>query len=531
MGNVTSNIFTFSLDPNISIELKEYIDKEKNTTKTIKQDCENKRLNIKTTENTSSNENFNIIRVDKNNFSNYQYSILSQKNIAYIKEDNVYKFITSDYYVYIISDETLIKLILNMPRPRKIVYEISKNEHLTTSIYSMQLLANILENFKTHTIDELLNLYNIVSPDQYSKYHSLIDVFSKYEILIYKKQYNSYINFEQKVYNIFSSIEYNIDSDLLKQRKEVCKQNIDKLKNKLNISNIDINSNSETILSYISSSNSQNVFPSLNTQFIKAIKLEDYFNFVELLNEKRFIDFIDTSLMYDTYSQGCICSIKPYITNYTNKTVVIGTYKHLNQSIIAELLKNDKYIELVNNDKNIIEYLLIKNNIQYSTHLLIMLEWTLMALMNGCNTIDEYINYIFTNYSTLLSSSDIESLLNIVSSSLNELTDSINNIFKNKSITDNLILHEKVSPFYHTMLSIRRKLFKKLIINISEYIDDFNSKNKSKLYFIGYDNDSVYIECEEDSLNVAIDTLTRTLIRIYDNYLKRTKAHCYIEKL
>ena len=130
-----------------------------------------------------------------------------------------------------------------------------------------------------------------------------------------------------------------------------------------------------------------------------------------------------------------------------------------------------------------------------------------------------------------MSHSDVEYMVKIIKGALCELSDMITNYCNNKIITDNFIIHENITPLNSTILSTKRKLFKNLILDISEYITDFNRKNSTKLYFVGYDDDSIYIECEEDALNVGIDTLTRTLIRIYDLYLKKTKAHCHIEKL
>lgn len=536
MGNITSNVFDLNLDAfslaydDNKIEIKDYSNdkKLKNKADSIKKGVKKKNQIIPNTNNT-----FTIIDVNKNNFSQYQYALLSQKNIAYMIEDDKYKFLTLDYHVYIISDEKLIQMILNLPRPRKIVYSINSSEHLSNSIYSMQLLSNILENKKTTTIQELLTIWGYTYIDDYNSLYILIEMFNKYENLINKNQYNSYINFEQKIYNIFSTIEYNIDPLLLTARTQECENIINSLLTELNLKDLNIDNNSFEILNYIATlENNDNIFPSLNIKLLASIGMKKYMQLIELINERKFIKKVTSSaFLYDTYEEGCISSNKPYINKYTNNIVIRGSYSHLTQNILAETLKNQKYIYIVNDNNNILEHLLIKNNIKYTDNMLIMLEWILIGYINGCDTTDDYINYIYIHYSTLLSSSDVEYMVNIIKVQFSELSDMITNYCNNKMITDNIIIHENVTPLSSTILSIKRKLLKNLIIDISEYISDFNRKNKTNLYFIGYDDDSIYIECEEDSINVGIDTLTRTLIRVYDLYLKKTKAHCHIEKL
>jgi hypothetical protein len=536
LGNITSNVFDLNLDSfslannDLKIGIKDYSHEitSNNKADAIKKECEKKNQVI-----TKSDSSFTIIEVDKKNFNQYQYFLLNQNNIAYMLEENNYKFITLDHCVYIISDEKLIKMILNMPRPRKIVYSINAGELLSKSIYSMQLLANILEDKKTTNIQELLTFWGHTYIDDYNSLYILIEMFNKYEKLIYKNQYNSYINFEQKIYNIFSFIKYNIDPMLLTTRTKECEDNINLLLKKLNIDGLDIDADSFEILNYIASlENNDGIFPSLNLKLLESIDMKEYMQLIELIDERKFIKKVTLgNISYDTYEEGCISSYKPYINNYTNNIVIRGTYAHLTQNILAEILRKQKYIDIVNGNNNILEFLLIKNNIKYTDNMLIMLEWILMASINGCDTYDDYVNYIYINYYTLLSHSDVEYMVNIIKGALCELSDMITNYCNNKIITDNFIIHENITPLNSTILSTKRKLFKNLILDISEYITDFNRKNSTKLYFVGYDDDSIYIECEEDALNVGIDTLTRTLIRIYDLYLKKTKAHCHIEKL
>ena len=113
---------------------------------------------------------------------------------------------------------------------------------------------------------------------------------------------------------------------------------------------------------------------------------------------------------------------------------------------------------------------------------------------------------------------------------LSELLDLLDKSLS-KIFTGQLILHGEFTGLNKYILSAQRKLEKDLIIDVCDYINDFNGKNKTQIHFIGYYRDSIYIECKEGSLNVALDTLTRTMVRIYDRHFKKTKAHCLVENL
>lgn len=91
-------------------------------------------------------------------------------------------------------------------------------------------------------------------------------------------------------------------------------------------------------------------------------------------------------------------------------------------------------------------------------------------------------------------------------------------------------MHGNFKTFKKLYLNTERKLVKELILEVDSYLKDFNKQNKSKIYFLGY-SDGIYLSCEDESLNVAIDTLSRTMVSVYDKFLKKTKAYCYIENL
>lgn len=545
MGNITSNIFDLDLlnfsmayieneNADILPEMNEVpANKKINQAEIFKEKVQNIQPNL-TIDNTVHQPCFKEIKITKDNFHQHQFSLLNQKNISYLIGDSEYKFITIDYNVYIISDENLIKMILNLPRPRKIIYKHTAESLLTPSIYSMQLLANILENIKTNTLQELIEIYNYEYVDVYTSKLTLLTIFNKYEKLISKNQYNKYINFEQKIYNIFSTINYTLDDTLLSKRKNECLLLIQEYLNKLDIRDkIDVNLSLEEIVKQIASIEDNNmIFPSSNKQLLDSIELDEYNKLVDLLVEKESISkIINKNALYDTYYNGSISSFNPCIENYTNNIIIKDSYNNLFQHFIAEILRNQKFIELLNDNKNLLEYYLIKNNASYNNNILIMLEWVLRAYIYGCKTEDEYINYIFNNYSTILSNSDITKLIDLMEKELKDLLHMINEYSNNKLITDNIILHEEESSFLTSILSLNRKLFKNLVLEVYEYIEDYNSKNNAKLNFLGFDNDAIYIECDPEALNVGIDTLTRTLVKIYDKYLKKTKANCHIEKL
>ena len=169
-------------------------------------------------------------------------------------------------------------------------------------------------------------------------------------------------------------------------------------------------------------------------------------------------------------------------------------------------------------------------NIEYKDNIIILLEWAFFASINGCKTIEDYKLYFYTQKHTILCDDDVTYIVNILNNDLHQILDLIDTS-SSVIYDDNLILHGDFTIFNKLLLGIQRKLTKDLIIEVSDYIIDFNNKNKAKINFIGYYEDTIYLECEEGSLTVAMDTLTRTLVRVYDKYLRKTKAHCLVENL
>ncbi|NFN06501.1 hypothetical protein FDB50_17565 [Clostridium botulinum] len=533
MGRINSNLFNLDLngstDNNDEIInfMDEKIDIEeiyKNYSKILSSESKTLREKV-----CIHNIEFKIIEVTKENFSKNQYEILKHHNIALDIKDNTYSFITPDGIIYKILDSDLVSIVMNTPRPRKITYDLPG---LTSSVYSMQLLANILENIKSSTIAELITSYGYKYTDDATALNLFINIFSIYEKIIYKYQYNNYINKENKIYNIFQNICYEIYNEKYPEIITNIDKNIFELCQKLKIDNI-CNYEVLDFLKYIVTlENNDLIYPSLNLELLDSINLTDFSNLIKLLSEKNFIENVNNNtLLHDTYHNGVIKSIGPLITPYTNKVVVSGSYKLLFQSIIVELLNNKKYIEYINDNKNIISEILTSKNISFKKNTIILLEWTLFAYINGCKTVQDYKLYFLSEKNTILCDDDISTLIDILNNNLHELIELIDDASSKNFENNNLIVHENLTAFNKSILNIQRKLIKTLISEVFDYIADFNRKNKFKIHFLGYNNYTIYLECEEGSLSVALDTLTRTMVTVYDKYLKKTKASCLVETL
>lgn len=535
MGKINSNLFDLDLDDILNYQYEGEIintldykvnveEVYKNFSNTLIYDSKKSRgkVSVEAIE-------FKHIDITKENFSENQYNILKHSNIAMNISDDIYSFLTPDGVIYKFSDPNLINTIMNTPRPRKIVYDLPC---YTKSVYSMQLLASILENIKSNSISELLSEYGYEYTDYNNALNILLSIFPIYEQLIYKYQYNNYISKENKIYSIFKNISYNIDNSKLSQRTEEIDNEIIALCENLKIETI-LDFNPLDFLNYIVSLNDNSfTYPSLNTELLNSIGFIDYSNLIDLLSEKNYIESINNgSLLIDTYFNAGLKSVPPLIDQYTNKLIIKGSYQHLFQNIIADLLNNPEYINYVNDDKNILNEILASKNVPYNENTLILLSWALNAHITGCNTIEDYRLYFLTNKSTVLCDNDVSSIVNLLNNELHELIELIDSASSKTLKHDNLILHGDFSPFHKMVLNVQRKLTKNLISEVYDYIIDFNNKNKSQINFIGYYDNSIYLECEESSLSVALDTLTRTMVRIYDKYLKKTKATCIIETL
>lgn len=533
MGEINSNLFELDLDNLLNEnngEIFNNIENKVNIEEVYKNYSEILRSNSKILREKLyiKDVTFNTIDINKDNFAKNQYDILKHKYIALNIEDKVYNFLTTEGTIYKVSDRTLIDIIMNTPRPRKVVYDLPCP---TPSVYSMQLLANIMENIKSNSMEELLSEYGYEYLDYYSALNILLIIYPIYEKLIYEYQYNSYINFEHKIYNIFKNISYSIDESKYNDRLNECNNEISILCEKLQLQNTS-KYNQMDFLNYIGSKNNDLIYPSLNTELLYSIKLNDYSKLIELLSEKNFFEnAINNNLVYDTYFNAGLKTFYPSVIKYTNKIIIRGSYQHLLQNIIAEILNLPDYIQLVNDNKNLLSEVLKSENKQYKDNTVILLEWALLAHITGCNTIEEYKMFFYNHKHTILSDNDMETIINILNNDLHEMINLIDNTSSSTIYNDNLILHGNFPVIYKLILGIQRKLIKDLISEICDYTKDFNNKNKSKINFIGYYDNTIYLECEEDSWIVATDTLTRTLVRIYDKYLRKTKAHCLVENL
>lgn len=529
MGLINSNIFNLDIG-NLALEdsseIVSSLDKKIDIVKTLKD------ISTSLSEEAYSARNKleikplmkkDIIELDKSNFSQYQYSLLKDKYIGLYEEAGRYIFLTLAGELYSIQDETLISIIMSTPRPRKIVYNSPCD---TDSTYSMKLMANLMENIKTNSISELLKYYNFKFDNIFDALNILVHIFSIYEKIIYKYDLNHYINYEHKVYKIFNSLpdKLNSNENEINIKIDDCNQRIENLREKLEINSDFITMTPDkALLSIISEYlDNPNICLSLNPRFIKTLNLPEYNKLINLYWE---LSFLSNSLP-DTYNLGLI---KPYIILHNNSISITAKYSNLFQNIFAEVSNNKDYIQIVNDNKNLfLEKLSPERNID--DNLLLLIEYSIEAYMNKCSTVEEYKLYFYKNKFIILSDDDIELLMDILSTDLKEFIVCIDS-FDNSIQTFKFIIHEDVKNFAKMYYKLKRKLIKDLIIEVNEYIDAFNNQNKAKIYLCGYFNDGIYIKCDENSYENALDTLTRTLVKTYDKCLKKTKSFCYIENL
>lgn len=535
MGLVNSNIFNMNIDTleltNSSDEIITPLNKKINIKETygdvsysLLSESRNKRLNLKIKE-----HEFNFIDVNKDNFSKYQYDLLNNKYIALYLDDSAYKFQTPTGVIYTLHDESLITIIMNTPRPRKIVYDYPCN---TNSTYSMQLLANMLENIKTNTLEDLIKSYGLEYNNINDSLNILINIYKVYENLIFKYDFNHYVNFEHSIYRIFKNINFNLNENLIESRLNECIETLSRLNDRLDTSDIikDTSTPSTELLLELSLNTKDNnsIYTSFNSNILKNLNLSDYSNLVDILYEVEFLNNLP-NIHYDTYNYSYIKSYTPKLENISENTIIFGGYQNLFQNLFAEVSKNNDYINIVNNNKNIILEKLSKSR-TVTDNLLLLIQYCIEGYMNNCTTTEEFKLYLYKHKLTLLSDDDINLLVDILNTDLREIIDCIDS-YDNSIITCKLLLHEEVKNFTKMYLNMKRKLLKNLILEVSDYINDFNNQNKAKIYLLGYANDGIYLECQNDSFEIAVDTLTRTLVKVYDKYLKKTKSLCYIENL
>lgn len=489
---------------------------------------------------------FKEINIDTSNFSEFHYELMNNKHLAVIhdKENNSYKYLTPKGIVFITQDLNIVSIINNTPITRKIAFGYIPLID-ASNIKSLSLLTSIFFNENIENPKELLEFYlskdfQINKFDEYSINYHLLSIYPRIEGIVNTFNYWAYINLEQAIYNTnYKDLPSNlIKKDMIDTQKEYYYETLSKICEELNINiDIDIINDDKNLLYLFNSSNE--LFPTLNKEFIKLLDYPKLKIINNCINNIKLIQYIEKYNSYPkstiTHNQyGLISDIKLDISlNLTNKKILRGTFNNSFYKVLVALIHNKEYRALLSEEdsliKNLLDNTLKTNQIQTMSF---CIENLIKGKLLGVQYGQEMITYFEKELKTSLYEEDYEEIEEVLSSNeklkeLMNLIEMFNDPIKNKK----LLYHSDLTDLSVTILDKLRLLQKRFILEIDEYCNDFNSKNKAQMNILSFDNDNIYLIADNEAFDTAFDTLSRIMPSSFSKCCKSVNSSCYIEVL
>lgn len=550
MANVESNLFNMHLDFNSidDIKNKDFINVsnkiiEPKPYKNLGKDFLNDVSKILHSCKEYKGVNFEEININYSNFQEYHYEIMNNRYLVviYDKENNIFKYIAHSGKVFITSDIKVITIINNVPLPYKIsinyvpLLDADKTK-------SLSLLSMVLFNITTQDSLSLITEYlkptaTIYSENEYYINYYLFTIYPRIEKEINNHNYWKYIHLEQEIYNISRKekpLDF-INYEYLNFEKELSFAELKKLSKE---TKIDLNSiyDNHKLLENIYENTEY--YLTINKSLINLLGSDDLSKFVDNVNIVKFINYIDkhTSLPKTIISNsiGNISSSSDLDIsfNFSSKTLIRGSYKDLYFKILAFIIHDKNFKNIVSSDKSLISELL-KDKVKEPKVLEIktyFIENYIKAKSLGAKTDDEVLIYFQNTLNTLLSEEDYNDTKDSYCS-LETLKKHIDNYNTNNYKTSNpkLLYHDELEPIGIAIFDKIRLIQKSLIVEVEKYCQDFNKRNKSKMDIVYFDDEYLYLLVDEDSLNTAFDTLSRIMPIIFSKVCPTIVSSCYIE--
>lgn len=466
------------------------------------------------------------IELTNENFKNYHYKLMSGKFIVIYPDDSTFKYITSDGLCFNCNDIDLIKLISNIPKPLKISFKYSDETTMP-----LTLVIKILYGKDIKSIDQLVTMfaYNSFNKSKLNCYRALIPIYKKLFDIINNNSYISYINKERDLYLIdyrsyMRSLALN-DGLILKNKELELKSYLDEL-----ISIDEFHINKPTLLDYLEKNTE------LPISLYEGISDEDFLNLYKKYCEVNSLQTLSIeNYTPRSYSlNGLISNNYPfnYIVQRNNASIIRGTFPDIYFNSLLNILKLKDYIVPGDSDNNLVNYIKTLNpdlEIGLITTTLLVLE----AYICKFTSTEDIKNYLYTHKSTLLFDYDIIVFLEFIEDNLLELINAIDtfNSETYKSYDVKLIEHISLSPLHTRLNYISSKVIKSTILAVYKNIEDFNLKNKKKIYITDITTDSIYLVADEDISHIAIDILNRTMVNSIKSALKLDSYICYTDIL
>ncbi|MEG0297490.1 MAG: hypothetical protein RR620_12300 [Clostridium sp.] len=517
MSKIRGNVFNYE-DLDIELnnsDIKEY--KEINYSDRIKRECLQLLNKIEI-----DNSPIETFELNSENFKDYHYKLMSGKFLVVCPENSTFKYITNDGLCFNCNDGSLIKLISNIPKPLKISFKYADETTMPLALTIKILYGKDIKN-----INQLVAMFasNSFNKSELNCYRALIPIYKKLFDIINNHSYLSYINKERDLYLIdyrsyMRSLDLN-DGLTLKNKELELKSYSDKL---ISIDDFDITK--PNLLDYLENNTE------LPISLYEGISDSDFLNLYRTYCEVHSLQnlSLENYLPHSYNLNGLISSNYPFnfIMQRNNSCVIRGTLPDIYFNSLLNILRLKDYIVPGDSDNNLINYIKTLNP-DLETGLITTILLVLEAYICKFTSIEDIKNYLYNSKSTLLFNDDIEVFLDFIKENLPELINSIDmfNTETYKGYDVKLIEHMPLSPLNTRLSYISSKVVKSTILAVYKDIEDFNLKNKKKIYISDITPDSIYLIADEDISHIAVDILNRTMINTIKSTLKLDSYTCY----
>lgn len=514
MKKIKSSVFDFDSDLDI---LQENIDslKGNNTAGTIEtnaayllKESSSKFLGNITIDNTT----IQSIEINYENFTELHYKLLGGRFLAVKPIDEGFQYITSDGLCFTCKDKRVIQIVKDCVKPDKVSYRYC--DEVTTPL---DLVVKIIFNEDTKDIIDIVKLFakNDFEMTELNCYRAITKIYRKLYSLITSQNYSTYFNLEKEVYYAIYKANSIINPCNKESLIEVEYKILAEAKSKLNLPSNFV-PNSTNLLNYITEHTDSVV--SLvkdigNDKFIELYSI--YEGFVELKPSS-------STNMRSYNSRALLDFTVPINYKLVDDCVTIkGTINGLYYNILLSVLRLKKYQVQGTSDIFLINYInKINPNIplEVATSILLIIESYICNIRDG----HEILNHLKSTKNTILAIDDINYFADFINSEMKDLVDAIDkyNLNKYKAKDFRLITHENLTNLNVKIFELHRKTIKNSISEVFKAIEDFNDKNKNKLYISDVTNDSIYLVAPREISHVAADILNRTLLSVYEKTVK-----------
>jgi len=496
-----------------------------------------------------NNMNFKDIEIsevtisDNDTFVENQHDILGTRYIFLNVEGSNLRIVTGEGKSFIIDtekiDSKIYAIIFSSHIPRKICVDSPSififNDNDKNGIYDISLIVRIFYGKHNLSIKDLVSLFMEVTSEDYNTLaYNLFRIKDEINIILDRNRLMQLLNKETKVLEIvskcqkkglpFSEQEYTDFKSVLNSNYElISNQFVEKYDRKL-IEKFDL----------ITMCNDNGLPTTINIDYLERVGNNELlgevmaFNLVHKYNNAN-LSYKDDRLYldYNSYNQyGNIQSSFAIDGRYIvgNDNLIIGKYLDLYLRIFANEC-NIVYVVEAMNKNTLLEKLSERLFGKVDDLLILNTLCILKGSIHGHTTVESMADFILDDMDTYIDDEEVALLQNYFNEKCPEVIEFIDTFDKYRSNEKRHSLDNRKTLHRYIKL-IESDIFKSAITLIYDNIQNYNRKNKNKIYLVGLLDNKIVLEADDKSIDVAVDILNRNLTKAYEQYITKVQVVC-----